>query len=129
MGLAGGPERQLRAVHPACQPIASHGRGQCLVSEQRPQLVGGELPILQVPGGEREGEVEADDQVRVAIGLGDQQLGELGAGPAAFEPNKLPGDDLGQPDRLPLLGGVPPRPVDSHQAGLVHACRVRPRTR
>jgi hypothetical protein len=126
MRLACGPERQLRTVHPSRQSKTSHGRGQGLISKQRPQLAGRELALLQVPGGEREREVEADDQVRVPIRLGDQQLDALGAGPATFEPNQFTSDYLGQPERSPLVGAASPRPVDSDEARIGHAGRLRP---
>jgi hypothetical protein len=69
------------------------------------------LPLLEVPGREREREVDADNEVGVAICLGDQQLDELGAGPAAFEPNQLPVDGLGQPERSALGRFVPGIPL------------------
>jgi hypothetical protein len=127
MRLARDPERQLGPVHPTGQAKLSHGRGQGLISKQRPQLAGCELPLLEVPGREREREVDADDEVGVAICLSDQQLDELGAGPAAFEPNQLTVDSLGQPEESALVAATSPRPVDSHDAGRVHACSVRPR--
>jgi hypothetical protein len=83
------------------------------------------LPLLEVPGREREREVDADNEVGVAICLGDQQLDELGAGPAAFEPNQLPVDGLGQPERSALVG--PLRPDQSVALTLVRSRPFRSR--
>jgi hypothetical protein len=90
-------------------------------------MAGCEPPNLQIPGGEREREVDADDQAGVAIGLSDQQLDEFGAGPAAFNPSQFTVDGLGQPERLALVDAMSPRPADGHDVGRVHGCGVRPR--
>ena len=78
----------------------------------------GELALLEVPGREREREVDADDQVGVASGLGDQQLDERGAGPAAFEPDQLTVDGLGQPEESALVGATRPDQSSAMTRGL-----------
>jgi len=85
-----GPGRRLGAVHPGGEAGVLHRRRQGLVGERGPELARRPPVLAQVPGRQREREVEPDDEIGVAVGRGDEQVDELGPRPAALEAHERP---------------------------------------
>lgn len=85
----------------------------------------GQPLLVQPPAREAEGEVEADDDVRVAGAQAEQVVHQHGGVSAVGQRDEFAVQDLGDPDVL--RGAVPAaRPVDGHGAAdHYRACHIR----